>query len=154
MKRVFEESTENFTARWRSEAADVRIFPRVENDPMLELEAGGVILQALERTGPYLPQVGPGRAIIHAFAQAVEQGPEGACQTEVTGISRARFQGRVTRREPGFLVVDVGFSLVAGFLEEPGDDVQVGSHVQFEALPPLHAFILVDSVHRSHDMEV
>ena len=151
---MFEESAENFTARWKNDAAAVQIFPRVENDPLLEFEAGGVILQALERTGPYLAHAGPGRAVIHALTELVEPDDRSQAGVEMTGISRGRFHGRIIRREPGFLVVDVGFSLVTGVLQEPPESLQAGDMVRFEALPPLHAFVLVDSVQQSHDFEV
>ncbi len=151
---MFEESAESFTSRWRSEAADARIFPKVENDPLLELEAAGVIIHAMERTGPYLSRVGPGRVIIHALTSSVEPADSDTCQVEVTGISRARFQGVVTRREERFLVVDAGFRLVVGALEEPPAELGPGSYVRFEALPPLHAFVIADSVRLEHDHEV
>lgn len=155
MLYMFEESVESFTARWRKEAANAYIFPRVENDPLLELEAAGIIFHALERTGPYLPSVGPGQVIIHALAEEAQVLDAPAARMEVTGISRARICGRITRVEAPFLVVDAGFPVVTGILAEDFSKYEIGATVAFDVLPPLQAFVLVDSVRRvHHDVEV
>lgn len=154
MLYMFEESVESFTARWRKEAASAYIFPRVENDPLLELEAAGVIFHALERTGPYLPEVGPGHVIVHALAEDAQILDAPVSHVEVTGISRARISGRITQVNAPFLVVDAGFPVVTGILAEDFSKYQVDGFVAFDVLPPLQAFVLVDSVHRVHDFEV
>lgn len=154
MFSMFEESVESFTARWRGEAAQVHIFSRVENDPLLELEAAGVIFHALERTGPYLPTVGPGRVIVHAITEQVRLPETEQRRLEVTGISRAHIQGPVIKVEAPFLVVDAGFPVVTGLLADDFPALKVGDFVSLEALPPLQAFVLVDSVRRVHDVEV
>lgn len=150
---MFEESVESFSSRWQAEAIRARVFPRVENDPLLELEANGVILHALERTGPYLPRVGENRVIVHALCQRVEAAPDAEPGVEVTGISRLQATGLVTRKEAHFLVVDVGFTLVLGVLERP-DSVHEGDTVSFEVLPPLQAFVLQEKVRNLHDHEL
>lgn|SRR5690554_3729325 len=154
MTAMFEESAESFTSRWRSEAADAHIHPKVENDPLLELETAGIIIHALERTGPYLSKAGPARVIIHALVESVQRADTTETRVEVTGISRAKFQGRIIRSDQQFLVVDAGFKLVVGVLQEHSGHLQGGDFVTFEALPPLHAFVIVDSTRREHDHEV
>lgn len=154
MFSMFEESVESFTARWRSEAAQVHIFSRVENDPLLELEAAGVIFHALERTGPYLPTVGPGRVIVHAITDQVQMAETGVRRLEVTGISRAHIQGQVMKVAAPFLVVDAGFPVVTGLLTDDFPALRTGDFVSLEVLPPMQAFVLVESVRRVHDVEV
>ncbi len=155
MLYMFEESVESFTARWRKAAAEAYIFPRVENDPLLELEAAGVIFHAMERTGPYLPSVGPGHVIVHALAEDAQVLEAPVAHMEVTGISRARISGRITHVEAPFLVVDAGFPVVTGILSQDFSKYRVDAFVAFDVLPPLQAFVLVaDSVRRVHDFEV
>lgn len=154
MSPMFEDSVESFTARWHAAAAEAYIFPRVENDPLLELELGGVIIHAMERTGPYLSRSGPARVIVHATADTVQAAEAGEARVEVTGISRARVNGTISRLEAPFLVVDAGFPLVVGVQQPLPAGLAAGDCVSFEALPPLHAFVLVDSVRRVHDFEV
>lgn len=154
MSYMFEESVESFTSRWRKQAAHVYIFPRVENDPLLELEAAGVIFHALERTGPYLPSVGPGHVIVHALTEQADLLDDPATRMEVTGIAGARISGRITHVEAPFLVVDAGFPVVTGILAEDFSQYEVDGFVAFNVLPPLQAFVMVDSVRRVHDFEV
>lgn len=154
MGAMFEDSVESFTARWHDAAAEAYIFPRVENDPLLELELGGVIVHAVERTGPYLSRTGPARVILNATAGTVEKTDATDARVEVTGISHARVTGTVSRLEAPFLVLDAGFPLVVGVHGVLPDGLAVGQMVSFEAQPPLHAFVVVDSVRRVHDFEV
>lgn len=151
---MFEESVESFVARWRSDAAEVQLFPRVENDPMLEFEAGGTVMQALERTGPYLAQAGPGRIIVNATTHAVALAEDAGPALELTGISRGRARGRVLRCRENFLVVDAGFRLVLGVREPLPEGLAEGAMVVFEIEPPLHAFVLAETRRQLHGDEV
>ncbi len=150
---MFEESVDSFTSRWQADAASVTVFSRTENDPLLEIEAGGVILHALERTGPYLPKVGSNRVIVHALCESVEQCGEQHAHVEITGISRMKVTAAVIRNEAPFLVVDAGFPLVVGVLHEL-PPLSAGDTVSFVALPPLHAFVLPEAVKRRHDSDL
>lgn len=140
---MFEESVDSFLARWRSLAAEVEVFSRVENDPLLEFMAGDVILHALERTNPYLPRVGRNRVIIHAVCESVAAG-EPPALVEVTGISNIRVTAPVLRAEPPFVVVDAGFPLVVGVLGGFGH-LTAGELISFESVPPLQAFVLEET---------
>ena len=153
MTVMFEESVESFTSRWQGEAVNARVFSRVENDPLLELEASGVILHALERTGPYVPKVGENRVIVHALCTTVEAAPAPETKVEITGISRMHATGQVARLEQPILVVDLGFPLVLGVLEPLGA-VSEGDWISFTALPPLQAFVLEETVRNVHDHEL
>ena len=139
---MFEESPDGFISRWRSYAAPVTLFSRIEGQPLLELEAGGAILQVLERTGPYL--AGPGRAnvIINPTAEAVRVHEGGKRSVEVTGIGRMRGCGTVLFRDDPFLVLDVGAPVVLGVMESLPAEALPGAWVSFEAIPPIHGFVL------------
>jgi hypothetical protein len=145
---MFEESPEAFITRWRSHAAPVTIFSRVEGSPLLEFEAAGAILQALERTGPYQAAIGPALLIINAVTDEVRLAEGEVEAIDVTGISAGRVQGRVIRREDPFLIVQAGVPLVVGVLGRLQAELQAGVHVTFEVQPPLHAFVM-NAPHRS-----
>lgn len=139
---MFEESPEAFISHWRSHAADVNVFSRVEGDPLLEFAVAGVILHALERTGPYLAAPGPARIIINPVTETVELLKGETERIEVTGTSRGRISGRVTHRDDPFLVVEAGAPLVVAVLGSLPAEIREGSHVTFEIQPPVHAFVL------------
>ncbi|MEX2536511.1 MAG: hypothetical protein WD273_13020 [Trueperaceae bacterium] len=139
---MFEESPDGFISRWRSHAAFVQIFSRTEGLPLLELEAGGAIFQVLERTGPYLAPPGNAKAIINATVDSVEIHTGGRKFVEAASIGHMRGCGIVTLREDPFLVLDVGVPLVVGFQGRVAAEVMPGVWVSFEALPPIHGFVL------------
>lgn len=156
---MFEDSLEGFVARWRPYAADAHLFPRVEGSPLLEVRAGGVILQVLERTGPYLSAPGRARVILNPTAQRLERGEAGEAgeaRIHVTGLSAIEVEGRVLAREENFVVVDASTPLVVGVEDPLPDDLAAGDWVRFEARPPIHGFLVPvarRSVARSEDAE-
>lgn len=151
---MFEESTESFTARWRAHATDARIFARVENSPLLELQAGGVIFHALERTGPYIPETGMNSVIVHAMTEEFEAAGAAAPGIEVTGISRGRLSGTVTHIGEGLAVIDAGLPVVVGCFGGLPEDLAEGDPVGCTVLPPLQVFVLERTPAATHDHEV
>jgi hypothetical protein len=139
---MFEESPDGFISRWRDHAASVRIFSRTEGLPLIECQAGGAILQMLERTGPYLAPPGAAKVIINPTARQVEVKESGEKQIEATGIGRVRVTGTITRRDDPFLVVDAGAPLVVGVEEPLPPEAVPGAWVWFDAVPPIHGFVL------------
>lgn len=139
---VFEESPDGFISRWRNHAAPVRVFSRTEGIPLLEVEAGGAILQILERTGPYLATPGMAKVIINPTAHSVEVHQGGKRSIDATGIGQIRACGTISYREDPFLVVDIGVPMVLGVIEPLPDEAQPGAWVSFEAVPPIHGFVL------------
>jgi hypothetical protein len=139
---MFEESPDGFVSRWRSYAASVRVFSRTEGLPMLEFEAAGAILQVLERTGPYLAPPGNARMIINPTAESLDVRPGGHKSLESIGLGRARAIGVLTLREDPFLVVDAGVPLVVSVSCDLPEDAVPGAWVSFEAVPPIHGFVL------------
>lgn len=109
---------------------------------MLELEAGGAILQVLERTGPYLAPPGIARAIINPTAATIAVNRSGVKSLESTGVGRARGCGLITLREDPFLVVDAGAPLVLGVEGPLPPEAVPGAWVSFEAVPPIHGFVV------------
>ena len=109
---------------------------------MLEVEAGGAILQVLERTGPYLAVPGEAKVIINPTASSVEVHPNGKRSVDVAGIGKMRGCGLVIHREEPFLVLDVGAPVVLGVLEPLPDAAVPGTWVSFEAIPPIHGFVV------------
>ena len=148
---MFEESVETFIVRWRPFTADVRVFGRVEGNPLLEVEVAGVILQVLERTGPYRAVPGEGRMILNVTTERIEPAGPGRKQIEPTGLSAARITGVVLLREPNMLVVDGGAPLVVGVHEPLDDVVGEGDTVSFEALAPIHGFLMAPERRGSGD---
>jgi hypothetical protein len=139
---VFEESPDGFMARWREHAASVHVFSRTEGLPLLECEAGGAILQMLERTGPYIAPPGNARVIINPTAARVQVHGSGQRSLEATGIGQLRGCGLISRRDDPFLVIDAGAPLVLGVQEELPAAATAGMWVSFEAVPPIHAFVV------------
>lgn len=139
---MFEESPDGFISRWRKHAASARIFSRTEGLPLLEVEAGGSILQVLERTGPYLAGPGMAKVIINPTASSVEVRSNGRRSVEVAGIGKMSGCGEVIHREDPFLVLDVGAPVVLGVVEALPAEAVPGSWVSFEAIPPIHGFVV------------
>lgn len=142
MRPMFEESTDAFMARWRNHAASVRIFSRTEGTPLLECEAGGAILQMLERTGPYLAPPGDARVIINPTAAEISLHGGGMKRLEANVIGDVRGCGEVVVRDDPFLVLDTGVPIVLGVQAPLKDEVRQGTMVSFDAVPPIHAFVL------------
>lgn len=142
---MFEESADGFVNRWREYAATVRIFSRTEGLPLLEAEAGGAILQMLERTGPYLAPPGAARMIINPTAQSVELHYAGRKAIEVGGLGQAHICGEIVRRDDPFLVIDAGAPLIVGVMEPIPDEAVAGTSVAFQSLPPIHGFVLPEA---------
>jgi hypothetical protein len=141
---MFEESPEAFINHWRSHAATATIFSRVEGSPLLEFEVDAVILQALDRTTPYLAGPRPATLIIHPVTDEVRRLAGAEEGIEVTGIARGRVRGRITVREDPFLVVHAGVPLVVGVLGGLDPALKEGDYVTFQIQPPLHAFVISD----------
>ena len=139
---MFEESPDGFISRWRTHAARARVFSRTEGLPLLEVEAGGAILQVLERTGPYLASPGEAQVIINPTAVSVQVHSNGKRSVEVAGIGQMRGCGQVTLRDDPFLVLDVGAPVVLGVVEELPAEAVPGAWVSFEAIPPIHGFVV------------
>lgn len=133
---------ETFIVRWRPFTTDVRLFGRVEGSPLLEVSVGGVILQVLERTGPYRAVPGEARMILNPTAQRLEVVASATKLIEPTGISKARVTGVVILREENMVVVDAGVPLVVGVHEPLDDHVAAGDVVAFDGLPPIHGFLV------------
>lgn len=139
---MFEESPDGFIHRWREYAAAVRIFSRTEGLPLLEAEVAGAILQMLERTGPYQAPPGLARLIVNPTAQRLAPAGGERKLLEVAGIGQARIQGQIVLRDDPFLVVDAGAPLVVGVLEPIPREAIAGAWINFESVPPIHAFVL------------
>lgn len=143
---MIEESPEGFIQRWRGHAARVELFARPEGSPLLECRAGPAILQVLERTGPYRARPGAARLILNAVVDRLEPVDDGdgggADGLEVLGLSRVRATGVVVAAEDGAVVVDCGVPLVVTPLERAAPPPRAGQRVQFESLPPIHAFLV------------
>lgn len=139
---MFEDSVDTFIVRWRPFTADVRLFGRVEGNPLIECEVAGTILQVLERTGPYRAFPGGARMILNFTADRLELMAPGRKQIEATGLSAARVEGVVLLREDNMVVVDAGAPLVVGVHEPLDDEVAAGDSVSFDALPPIHGFLV------------
>ncbi len=138
--------------RFRNEAADVEIFPRVENDPMLEFAAGGLVLLGLERTGPYETHPGPGRLLVTAVTDAVSSGGEPGPHLEALGLSRIRARGMITRVHEPHVVVDIGFPFVLGVRDFSA--LHEGEVIEFDTEAPLHVFNIAESRRQLHGDEV
>lgn len=139
---MFEESVETFIVRWRPFTTDVRLFGRVEGNPLLECRVADTILQVLERTGPYRAAPGQARMILNFTAERLEVATGGRKRIEATGISKARVEGLVLLREGNMVVVDGGAPLVVGVHQPLRDGVAAGDFVAFDALPPIHGFLV------------
>lgn len=139
---MFEESVESFIVRWRPFTADVRLFGRVEGNPLLECEVAGAILQVLERTGPYRAAPGRARMILNVTTDTLELAPAARKSIEATGISAARVTGTVILREGNMMVVDGGAPVVTGVHDPIPDGIAAGDFVSFVAIAPIHGFLV------------
>ncbi len=152
---MFEESVEGFVARWRRDAAEVHLFARVENDPLIEFQAGGAVIHALERTGPYVPHVGPANVIVHMMTEELAVDPGGVPGVEMTGVSRGSVHGSVERIvEDRLVVVDAGFRVVVGVHAPLPFGLAEGDRVSFEILPPVQAFVISEFRTSRHSDEI
>jgi hypothetical protein len=144
---MIEDSPESFIQRWRAFAADVQLFARTEGSPLLECMANGVIVQLLDRTGPYIAGPGRHRVILNPTVErltGVEPGAEGA-SLEVTGLGELRGAGRVIGGEGRLTVVDCGVPLVVSVMDEAAERFEDGSLVRFEGVPPVHGFVVLET---------
>jgi hypothetical protein len=139
---MFEESVETFIVRWRPFTTAVRLFSRTEGSPLLECEVAGTILQVLERTGPYLSIPGDARMILNITTDRLEVVSARQKRIESTGIGAVRVAGVVLLREEDMIVVDGGAPLVVGVHEPLADSVAAGDFVVFDAIPPIHGFVV------------
>lgn len=142
---MIEDSPEGFVQRWRRFAAEARSFAHTEGAPLLELDVGGVIVQALERTGPYLKRPGKGRFIVNPMVERLLPAAAGERSLEVAGLGRLRGQGEVLLVEEDLAVIDCGVPIVVALLDRSADVPAVGSFASFDALPPVHAFLVADT---------
>jgi len=146
---MIEDSPESFIQRWRAFAADVRLFARTEGSPLLECMADGVILQLLDRTGPYIAGPGPNRVILNPMVERLAAAEGVDVELEVTGLGELRGAGRVIGGEGRLTVVDCGVPLVIAVMDGDAERFDEGRFVRFESLPPVHGFI-VPPTSRSH----
>ena len=133
---------ETFIVRWRPFTTAVQLFSRTEGSPLLECEVAGTILQVLERTGPYLSAPGEARMILNFTTDRLEVVSARQKRIESTGIGAARVAGVVLLREEDMVVVDGGAPLVVGVHESLADSVAAGDFVLFDAVPPIHGFLV------------
>lgn len=142
---MIEESPESFIQRWRRYAAPVELFARTEGSPLMECRFGPAIVQLLERTGPYKAHTGPAQVIVNAMVERLEPAEgEEVRGVEPLGLSRIRVRGEVVAVEPDGVVVDCAAPLVVSLLDPSAPAPAVGSFVSFEALPPLHGFLVTE----------
>jgi hypothetical protein len=141
---MLEDSVESFIAKWRRYAAPVCLFSRVEGDPLLECELHGHIFYVFERTNPYSSPVGKTSMIVHPVTDHFEITASGDAYLEVLGPSRLRIAGRVSEVRDRICVLDIGVPVVAGLLNAAGPVPAEGDFVSFEALPPVHGFVVHD----------
>lgn len=142
---MIEDSTEGFVQRWRKYAAVARAFAHTEGSPLLECEIGGVIVQTLERTGPYLVRPGEARFIVNPMVERLEPAGTDERSLEVSGLGRLRGRGEVLAAEEDMVVLDCGAPLVIAVLDREAVPPAVGSFAAFEALPPVHAFLVPEA---------
>lgn len=142
---MIEEGPESFMQRWSRHAAEGVLFARPEGSPLLEVLLGGVIVQLLERTNPYLGTPGRARLLVQPTTDSVENPPEGddARWIDVPRRGAMRAQGRVIEREGRLLVVDAGVPLLVDVPGLNGEEGPApGEGVRFTARPPIHGFVL------------
>ena len=120
----------------------VVVFPNTEGSPLLECQAGDVILSLLERTGPYTTLPGRASAIINVTAGEVAPSEYPVRRLEVPSVSQVVVSGLVLSREDQFLVIDAGIPLVVGVQGSVPESVSAGDWVTFEGIPPIHGFIV------------
>jgi hypothetical protein len=142
---MIEDSPEGFIHRWRSFAAEVRLFARTEGSPLLECMADGVILQLLDRSGPYASGPGLRHVILNPMVERLTAAEEETPALEVTGLGQLRGTGRVIGGEGEFTVVDCGVPLVVAVMDEAAERFEEGRYVSFEGLPPVHGFVVPES---------
>lgn len=140
---MFEESIDDFISRWLRYAVAIQLFPHLEGSPLLECQAGAAIIQIFERTGPYLSLPGPAKAILNPMVAGLELVEGGQKELTVTGVSRVQGTGLIIDRETPMVVVDTGILLVIG-VQQLSDDLGIGDWVAFEAIPPIHGFIVTE----------
>jgi hypothetical protein len=141
---MIEESPESFIQRWRRYAATVELFARTEGSPLIECRFGPAIVQLLERTGPYKAHTGPAQVIVNAMVERLEPAAGHARSVETLGLSRIRASGEVVAVEPDAVVVECGAPLVVSLLDTAAPAPVPGSFVSFEAVPPLHGFLVTE----------
>jgi hypothetical protein len=150
---MIEDSPESFIQRWRSFAAEVQLFARTEGSPLLECLAAGVILQLLDRTGPYIAGPGPCRVILNPMVERLAEAEGEDVELDVTGLGELRGAGRVIGGEGRLTVVDCGVPLVIAVMDDDAERFDEGRYVRFEGLPPVHGFIVQQTGHRREARE-
>ena len=142
---MIEDSPESFVQRWRAFAAEVDLFARTEGSPLLECMADGVILQLLDRTGPYIAAPGRHHVILNPMVERLTEVDGEEVELEVTGLGELRGSGRVIGGEGRVTVVDCGVPLVIAVMSDGAAPVEEGRYVRFEGLPPVHGFLVPQS---------
>ncbi|WP_110888497.1 hypothetical protein [Deinococcus yavapaiensis] len=140
---VLESSAEEFTTRYAAHAAQGVLYPGVEGSPLLEFEAGGVVLYLFDRSGPYAALPGPARMVVHAVAKVLEvvgSGEESESLT-TTGISSVEGVGYVVQVSRNVCVVQARVPLVLGSFTALSQ-LSVGDWVRFDSEAPLHGFLI------------
>ena len=142
---MFEDSVEGFIARWRGHATDAVAFARAEGSPLLEDAVGDVVVQLLERTGPYEAPTGPVRVLLHAIATDWMRPDAARPSCDAIGPSRLRLVGRVIEVDAPLVVVDAGVPIVLGLDPATGAAApwpEVGDWLGCDTLAPAHGFVL------------
>ncbi len=141
---VLESSTEEFVTRYAAHAAHGVLYPSVEGSPLLEFEAGGVVLYLFDRSGPYMTSPGPARMLVHAVVKSFEVlGPDGWAESlATTGISSVEGVGNVVQVARNVCVVQARLPLVLGSFT-PLPPLKAGDWVRFDSEAPLHGFSMV-----------
>ena len=142
---MIEDSPEAFIQHWRSYAAEVQVFARTEGSPLLECRANGVIVQLLDRGGPYVTAPGTHRVILNPVVEALSAAAEPARSLEVAGLGQLQGTGEVLVSEGRICVVDCGVPLVVAVMAEDAERFEPGRYVRFEGLPPVHGFVVPPS---------
>lgn len=140
---MIEDSVEGFVARWRNHAVRATAFGRAEGSPLLELAIGDAVLQALERTGPYLAPAGPVLAVVHAVTDAFHPADGQERRLEAVGLGGVELVGPVVERDGPLCVVDAGAPVVVALDGAAGATVpDVGTWVACVGAAPVHAFVV------------
>lgn len=143
MHFVIEDSPESFIAQFKPYAAQVELLSRIEGSPMLECLVMGKVLHVLERTNPYASAAGTATILLNATSTDVTASSDTGKHFDMLPQGRLKAHGVVLLREVSSLIVDVGVPLVLSVVGSMPATVAAGDWVAFEALAPLHGFVVL-----------
>jgi len=141
---MVEDSPDTFVARWKHLATDAILHARVEGSPLLEIDAGGAILQVLERTNPYLANPGNARVIINPTIRLREPDSDEP-SLRVPHLGQVSGTATVQSHEGPIVVLDAGVPIVAALDPTATHDenlLQQGAFISFDASAPIHGFVV------------